>query len=82
MINFEYSRASNVADALRQIAANPTAKFIAGGTNLVDLMKVDVERPSLLIDISRVPLNKVEDAGGGGLRIGALVPNTDVAYYS
>ena len=45
MINFEYARASDVADAVRQIAADPTAKFIAGGTNLVDLMKEDVERP-------------------------------------
>ena len=53
MINFQYSRAADVADAVRQIAADPAAKFIAGGTNLIDLMKEDVERPSRLIDISR-----------------------------
>ncbi len=81
MINFQYSRASNVADAVRQISANPTAKFIAGGTNLVDLMKMDVERPMMLIDVSRLPLDKVEEAPGGGLRIGALVPNSDLAYH-
>jgi xanthine dehydrogenase YagS FAD-binding subunit len=81
MINFQYARAADVADAVRQIAADPTAKFIAGGTNLIDLMKMDVERPSRLIDISRLPLKTVEDVPGGGLRIGALVPNSDLAYH-
>src|SRR5215510_3407028 len=81
MINFQYTRASNVADAMRQIAANPTAKFIAGGTNLVDLMKMDVERPSRLIDISQLPLKTVDETADGGLRIGALVPNSDLAYH-
>ena len=81
MINFQYARAADVADAVRQIAADPTAKFIAGGTNLIDLMKMDVERPSRLIDISRLPLKTVEEVPGGGLRIGALVPNSDLAYH-
>src|SRR5258707_2554356 len=81
MINFQYARATDVADAVRQIAADPAAKFIAGGINLVDLMKYDVERPLRLIDISRLPLNTVEQAAEGGLRIGALVPNSDLAYY-
>jgi xanthine dehydrogenase YagS FAD-binding subunit len=81
MINFQYARASDVADAVRQIAADPGAKFIAGGTNLVDLMKEDVERPSRLIDISRLPLTTVEETPDGGLRIGALVPNSDLAYH-
>jgi len=45
MINFQYARANDVADAVRQVAADPRAKFIAGGTNLIDLMKEDVERP-------------------------------------
>ena len=80
MIGFEYARASNVADAVSQMAASPAAKFIAGGTNLVDLMKVHVERPTKLIDISKLPLDKVEETGGG-LRIGALVRNTDLAYH-
>jgi xanthine dehydrogenase YagS FAD-binding subunit len=81
MINFQYSRANDVADALRQIAADPAAKFIAGGTNLIDLMKEDVERPSRVIDISRLPLKTVEETVDGGLRIGALVPNSDLAYH-
>jgi xanthine dehydrogenase YagS FAD-binding subunit len=81
MINFQYSRAGDVADAVRQIAAEPRAKFIAGGTNLLDLMKYEVERPPHLIDISRLPLTAVEDTGSGGLRIGALVPNSDLAYH-
>ena len=82
MINFQYVRANDVADAVRQIAADPSAKFIAGGTNLIDLMKDKVERPSRLIDISRLPLKTVEETPDGGLRIGALVPNSDLAYQS
>jgi xanthine dehydrogenase YagS FAD-binding subunit len=81
MINFDYVRAVDVADAVRQIAADPTAKFIAGGTNLIDLMKVDVERPSRLIDITRLPLKTIEETADGGLWIGALVPNSDLAYH-
>jgi xanthine dehydrogenase YagS FAD-binding subunit len=81
MINFQYARANDVADAVRQIAADPTAKFIAGGTNLIDLMKDHVERPSRLIDISRLPLKTVAETASGGLRIGALVPNSDLAYH-
>src|SRR5262245_20192254 len=81
MINFQYARANDVADAVRQIAADPAAKFIAGGTNLIDLMKEEVERPARLIDISRLPLTSVEQTAGGGLKIGALVPNSDLAYH-
>jgi xanthine dehydrogenase YagS FAD-binding subunit len=81
MINFQYARARDVADAVHRIAAEPTAKFIAGGTNLIDLMKEDVERPTRLIDISRLPLKTVEETPEGGLRIGALVPNSDLAYH-
>ena len=81
MINFDYQRATNLAEAIRLIGGDPKARFIAGGTNLVDLMKSDVEKPSRLIDISRLPLNAIEATAGGGLRIGALVPNSDVAYH-
>jgi xanthine dehydrogenase YagS FAD-binding subunit len=81
MINFQYARATDVADAVRRIAAEPAAKFIASGTNLIDLMKEDVERPSRLIDISRLPLKEIEETPDGGLRIGALVPNSDLAYH-
>ena len=81
MIGFQYARAGSVAEAIREIAGNSAAKFIAGGTNLVDLMKMDVERPTKLIDISRLPLNRVEETPGGGLLIGALVPNSDLAWH-
>jgi xanthine dehydrogenase YagS FAD-binding subunit len=81
MNNFEYSRASDVAEAVRLKAADPAAKFIAGGTNLVDLMKYEVEHPTRLIDITRLPLRSVEETDDGGVRIGALVPNSDLAYH-
>jgi xanthine dehydrogenase YagS FAD-binding subunit len=81
MINFQYARANDVADAVRLIAADPEAKFIAGGTNLIDLMKEDVERPTRLIDITRLPLKSIVETAGGGWRIGALVPNSDLAYH-
>jgi xanthine dehydrogenase YagS FAD-binding subunit len=81
MINFQYVRAATVAEAVSLKAANPTAKFIAGGTNLIDLMKENVERPPRLIDISRLPLKEVGETADGSVRIGALVPNTDVAYH-
>jgi xanthine dehydrogenase YagS FAD-binding subunit len=81
MINFQYTRAADLADAVQQMAADPAAKFIAGGTNLIDLMRGDVERPAHLIDISRLPLTKVEETDAGGVRIGALVPNSDLAYH-
>ena len=76
MIGFEYARPGTVADAVRQMATSPGAKFIAGGTNLFDLMKVEVERPAKLIDISKLPLEGIEETPGGGLRIGALVRKT------
>ena len=81
MIDFEYARAKDLSDALQRIAADPQARVIAGGTNLIDLMKKDVERPARLIDISRLPLNTVEETPEGGVRIGALVPNSDLAYH-
>ena len=80
MINFQYARPNDVADAVRQISADPTAKFIAGGTNLIDLMKENVTRPDHLVDISRLPLNRIEDLDDGGLRLGALATNADTAY--
>jgi xanthine dehydrogenase YagS FAD-binding subunit len=81
VINFQYTRASDVADAIRQIAADPRSKFIAGGTNLLDLMKDDIEQPSRLIDISQLPLKSIDTTDDGGLRIGALMPNADLAWH-
>ena len=81
MINFTYSRAGDVADAVRQIADDPAARLVAGGTNLIDLMKEGVARPSRLIDITHLPLKNIEETREGGLRIGALVPNSDLAHH-
>ena len=80
MISFHYARATDVGDAIRQIAADPAARFIAGGTNLIDLMKENVAHPSRLIDINRLPLRNIEETEDGGLRIGALVTNSELAY--
>ena len=76
---FTYERPSTVRDAARLAADRPNAKFIAGGTNLLDLMKLQVETPATLIDVNRLPLDKVEATPEGGLRIGALVRNSDLA---
>jgi xanthine dehydrogenase YagS FAD-binding subunit len=78
MKTFDYARADSVATAVRDGAA-PGARFIAGGTNLLDLMKLQVETPETLIDISRLPLTDIEEREDGGLTIGALVPNSDLA---
>lgn len=75
---FTYERPADIAGAL-QAAAKPGAKFIAGGTNLLDLMKVEVETPQHLVDVSRLPLASIEDTQDGGLRIGATLLNTDLA---
>jgi xanthine dehydrogenase YagS FAD-binding subunit len=76
---FTYERADSVADAARAVADKPGAKFIAGGTNLLDLMKLEVETPTHLVDVNRLPLAAIEDTPEGGLRIGALVRNSDLA---
>jgi xanthine dehydrogenase YagS FAD-binding subunit len=81
MNTFVYARAEDVASAVRARAAEGGARFIAGGTNLLDLMKENVEHPSQLIDITRLPLGEIRSSAGGGLRLGALATNTDVAYH-
>lgn len=78
---FAYVRAASVTDAVRESAASPGARFLGGGTNLVDLMKLGVESPGLLIDVSRLPLDRVTEAADGGLRIGATVRNSDLAAH-
>ena len=80
MIGFDYVKARDVSDAVSQIARDPNARFIAGGTNLIDLMKENVAQPRTLIDITGLPLGEIEEPAAGGLRIGALVPNSDLAY--
>src|SRR5271163_4386398 len=79
---FTFERPDSVAAATKAVAATPGAKFIAGGTNLLDLMKLQVETPNHLIDINRLPLDKIEDTPDGGLRVGALVRNSDLAADS
>jgi xanthine dehydrogenase YagS FAD-binding subunit len=75
-----YERATSVADAIR-LVARPGAAFIAGGTNLIDLMKGHVATPTLLVDVSRLPLAEVTTRPEGGIRIGALVRNSDLANH-
>jgi xanthine dehydrogenase YagS FAD-binding subunit len=79
MKSFTYERAHSPAEAAAAAARIPGAKFIAGGTNLLDLMKLQIETPAHLIDVNRLALDKIEATPEGGLRIGALVSNTDLA---
>jgi xanthine dehydrogenase YagS FAD-binding subunit len=76
---FTYERVGTIAEATAAVAANPQAKFIAGGTNLLDLMKLEIEAPTHLVDIRDLDLDRIEETAEGGLRIGALVTNTDLA---
>ena len=87
MHSFEFNRPENAAAAITTAAKAKTAqqgadvKFLAGGTTLIDLMKLEVEMPSQLVDINRLPLDKVEEIPGGGLKIGATVRNSDLAHH-
>src|SRR5687768_5189969 len=76
---FTFERATTPAAAAAAAARHPGAKFVAGGTNLLDLMKLQIETPTHLIDVNGLGLDKIEPAQDGGLRIGALVRNTDLA---
>ena len=78
---FSYTRADSVAAALHSAAARPDAAFIAGGTNLIDLMKENVAAPAHLVDITRLSLREIAPSADGGLRIGALVSNSNVASH-
>jgi xanthine dehydrogenase YagS FAD-binding subunit len=76
---FSYARVSSAAAAVEAAAATPGAKFIAGGTNLLDLMKLGIEAPAHLIDVNHTGLDTIEETPEGGLRVGAMVRNTDLA---
>ncbi|PSJ37357.1 FAD binding domain-containing protein [Allosphingosinicella deserti] len=78
---FTYQRVSSPAEAAAAAAQMPGAKFIAGGTNLLDLMKLQIEAPAHLIDVNAIGLDRIEKTDEGGLRIGALVRNTDLAAH-
>lgn len=79
MNRFSYSKPQQVTDAIQQLS--DTGRFIAGGTNLLDLMKENVARPDQLVDINALPLREIETTQAGGLHIGALVKNSMVAYH-
>ncbi len=79
MNNFAYARAETEQSAVSLISADGSSKFLGGGTNLIDLMRENIEQPGTLIDITRLPLDRVTELPGGGLRIGALVRNSHLA---
>lgn len=78
---FKYTRASDTQSATRAVIANRNAQFLAGGTNILDLMKEDVERPNELVDVTRLNLADIKTAPNGGVTIGALATNTDTANH-
>lgn len=79
MRTFTYERARTPAEAAAAVAGTPGARFIAGGTNLLDLMKLEIETPTHLVDVNRLALDRIEPTEDGGLRIGALVRNSDLS---
>ncbi|KFG76841.1 FAD binding domain-containing protein [Streptomyces mutabilis] len=81
MREFGYQRAGDVSGAVALLAADPDARYLGGGTNLVDLMKAGVERPARLVDVRELPLDGIEPTPEGGLRIGATVTNSDLAAH-
>ncbi|MEU9960694.1 xanthine dehydrogenase family protein subunit M [Streptomyces sp. NPDC050982] len=81
MREFGYQRVFDVSGAVALLDADPDARFLGGGTNLVDLMKTGVERPARLVDVRELPLDTVESTRDGGLRIGATVTNSDLAAH-
>src|SRR5438105_13493579 len=78
---FTYKRAANQTEVIHEISANRNAKVLAGGTNLIDLMKMNVQSPSEIVDINRLTFNQIEKTATG-MRIGALASNSDVAMNS
>src|SRR5207244_6870778 len=87
MKTFALTRATDSAQAIAAVAKATTAqqgaeiRFIGGGTTLIDLMKLNVEQPQMLVDINRLPFDKIEALPGGGLSIGAVARNSDLAYH-
>jgi xanthine dehydrogenase YagS FAD-binding subunit len=81
MLPFDYAKASTEKDAMDRVRA-PKAAFVAGGTTLIDLMKLNVMLPAMLVDINGLPLDKIEALPDGGLRIGAMVRNSDMAHHA
>ncbi len=78
---FDYERATDVAHAVSLVAERPNARFLGGGTNLVDLVRRGVETPDSLVDVTGLPLAEIEATADGGLRVGAVVTNADLAHH-
>jgi xanthine dehydrogenase YagS FAD-binding subunit len=81
MKNFAYSRAENAQTAVNLISQNANAKFLSGGTNLVDLMRENIEQPDALVDVTGLPFNQIEELADGGISIGAAVKNSALANH-
>jgi xanthine dehydrogenase YagS FAD-binding subunit len=81
MLPFDYAKAKNENDAMDRVRARKAA-FVAGGTTLIDLMKLNVMLPAMLVDINGLPLDKIEALPDGSLRIGAMVRNSDMAHHA
>src|SRR5438445_7702774 len=88
MKTFEFTRPPDAGAAIATASHSKTAqqgadvRFLGGGTTLIDLMKLNVETPARVLDINRLPLDKIESASDGGLKIGAMVRNSDLAYHA
>src|SRR5204862_7125539 len=78
---FDYERATDVSHAVTLVAERPEARFLGGGTNLVDMVRRGVETPDRLVDVTGLPLTEVEEPQDGGLRVGAVVSNADLAHH-
>jgi len=78
---FTYERAESAQAAVKAVADNPGARFLAGGTNLLDLMKLEIETPTHLVDVGRLPFAGVEEIAGGGLKIGGAMTNSKLAAH-
>jgi xanthine dehydrogenase YagS FAD-binding subunit len=81
MESFTYVRKDEAAAAVKEVSGDARAAFLAGGTTLIDLMKLNVETPGRVVDVNHLPLTRIEATEGGGLRVGALVRNSDLAYH-
>jgi xanthine dehydrogenase YagS FAD-binding subunit len=82
MREFAFQRSASVDEAIARHGESGTHAFLAGGTTLIDLVKLDVMRPEAVVDINRLPLSRIERLPGGGLKIGALVCNSDLAWHA
>src|SRR5262249_10344219 len=81
MKNFGYARATNVSEAVQSISQMPNGKFLGGGTNLVDLMRENIEQPDFLVDVTSLGLDKIDELPDGSIRIGAAVKNSAIINH-